>query len=180
MAVSSKPLRSHDIKKEILLNNKDLDAGIAELIAMLTIDLIEEFGEKHSKEIISKVINTRIFTAAVNAGKKEKRMETINDILRREDLYDWTILRSGENNPTFAAKPFIDGEEVVDTKRYLIIPANYSVNHYDFQGKLIGELIKLVTNTPYIIKDGVLETTSVYSKITRDLYENEVKHERKQ
>ena len=173
MEVSSKPLRINDIKKEIIRNNKDLDEKVAELIAMLTMDLIDEFGEKYSNEIINKIINTMYIVASKNAGKKEKRMETVDDVLRKENLGEWTILRNGENNPTFAAYPVMNLGNVVDTKRYIVIPANFNPDHYDFQGKLIGELIKLVTNTPYIIKDGVLETTSVYSIITKDLEDGE-------
>ena len=169
MEVSSKPLRINDIKKEVLNNNPDLNEGIAELVAMFTIDLIEEFGEKYSKDIISKIINTKFLVAAKNTSKKEIRMETVDDILKRENLSEWTILRNGENNPTFVAYPIIDLGNVIETKRYIIIPANYNIEHYDFQGKLIGELIKLVTNSPYRIKNNNLETTSIYSRIIKSM-----------
>lgn len=167
MEVSSKPLRINDIKKEVLKRNKDLDEKVAELVAMLTMDLIEEFGEKYSNEIINKIINTTFLVASKSTGKKEYRMETIDDVLRKEELDDWTILRQGENDPTFVACPVMDMGNVIDTKRYIIVPANYNAEHYDFQGKMIGELIKLVTNSPYKIKNNNLETSSVYSKITK-------------
>ena len=132
MEVSSKPLRINDIKKEIIRNNKDLDEKAAELIAMLTMDLIDEFGEKYSNEIINKIINTMYIVASKNAGKKEKRMETVVDVLRKENLGEWTILRNGENNPTFAAYPVMNLGNVVDTKRYIVIPANFNPDHYDY------------------------------------------------
>ena len=163
-------LRPYDIKEAIKLNNPSLNDDLSEFISIATCELIEQYGEEYANEIINKVINTKFFVAKQNVrdknGKKTNRVETVKDVLRDKKLKDFVVFSNGENNPCFVSMPFIDGGEVVDTSNYLVVPSNYNVDHYDFQGKIIGELNKLATSTPYRFKRNKLETSMLLSNVT--------------
>ena len=166
MVLSSKPLREYDICNAILLNNEGLSQDLAQLIAMETRDLYEYYGEEYASEIINKVINTKFYVASKQVSKNKPKMESVNEVLKSKGLTNWTILRSNQDGPCLAAVPFTTDKQVTSTNTYVAIPVNYNVDHYDFQGKLLGELSKLATISPYKRKRNKLETRSLLSTIT--------------